>query len=72
MEKKQWENEIQKAHPIITYYPKDKWPLIVRLNGWLPLPPENKHLDTFKKALLLERIGDPEETSEYDDYHSTS
>jgi len=38
MTKKQWEEEIKKCHPIITYFPKFRWPKVVEHFGWLPLP----------------------------------
>lgn len=36
----QWEREIEQNHPIISYYPRERWPEVARFNGWLPLPPE--------------------------------
>lgn len=34
-----WEREIEKAHPIISYFPRDQWSKVTKFNGWLPLPP---------------------------------
>lgn len=39
MSKLEWEQAIEKQHPVIRCWVKAKWPLIARLNGWLPLPP---------------------------------
>lgn len=35
----QWEKDIENSHPVISYFPIERWPGIARFNGWLPLPP---------------------------------
>ena len=37
---KEWQQEIASRHPIIRRWPLSQWPQIVKLNGWLPLPPK--------------------------------
>ena len=38
----EWQQEIASRHPIIRRWPLSLWPLITRLNGWLPLPPKEQ------------------------------
>ncbi len=47
-ELEQWQEEILEAHPVICHYKKYQWPMVAKLNGWLPLPPEEKEVNHAK------------------------